>query len=365
MKKLGWVLVLVLIVVSGISAQEAYDPSKIVWTCPEGFEGQTLHIANWSTYIGIKTIRTFEALCGVKVKYTLYDSNEQMLALLRNSQPEYDFDIVIPNDYVMAELIRDTLIQRIDISRIPNIANVGEQWLNTPFDPKNEYSVPYLWGTTSLAFNINKVPKVPLSWMDFFTYDGPVAWLNDPRVMLSIALRVLGFDPNSANPEEIAAARAFLTQHADNVYAIADDTGQALLEEGLVDMVVEYSGDIYQLIADCECSDYGYVIPEEGTIFDLGVLVVPRRAPNPELAQVFMDYIHDPYVSAQIMNDTGYPTTNRVVLESGFVYPELLKNPVINPSASAFERSWMIQDIGASDLIYTDAWSRLRRETGK
>jgi len=365
MKKLTWVLVLLLIMVSSVSAQDEYDPSKIAWTCPKGFEGQTLHVANWSNYIGAKTIRTFEQLCGVKVKYSIYNSNEEILENLRNSQAAYDYDIAIPNDYVIAELVRDRLIQRIDISRIPNMANISQQWRNTPFDPDNEYSVPYLWGTTALAFNINNVPSVPLSWMDFFTYEGPVAWVNDNRTMLSIALSVLGFDPNSDNEEEIAAAREFLAQHADNVYEVADDTGQALLEEGLVDMAVEYNGDIYQLSLDCECGDYGYVIPEEGTVFDLEVMVVPTRALNPELAMVFMDYIHDPYVNAQIMNDTGYATTNQAALDNGFVLPELLNNTVINPSASGIERSWTLQDVGESDLIYTDEWARLRYTIGK
>jgi spermidine/putrescine transport system substrate-binding protein len=222
-----------------------------------------------------------------------------------------------------------------------------------------------LWGTTAIGYRVDRVEVTPQTWMDFFTHDGPVAWLNDTRTMMSIALRALGFDPNSITTAEIDTAREFLESQASNVYEIANDNGQALLEDGTVDMVIEYNGDIYQLLLDCECEDYAYLIPEEGTIFDLGLLVVPSRAKNPELALAFIDYLHDPYVNAQIMNDSGYATTNQAALESGFITPALLENPIINPDASILERSWTLEDVGDVDFIYIDAWARLRRELGK
>lgn len=366
MHKVGWVILFMLLLTGGlVVAQDDYDPSNIVWRCPPEFEGQSLSVANWSGYMGSRTIRTFEELCGVEIEFDIYDSNEILLDRLRDSQSIYDYDVVFPSDHVVAALIRENLILPLDITRIPNIANLAEQWRETPFDPQNEYSVPYLWGTTSLVFNAEKVTQAPQTWMDFFTYEGKVAWLNDTRTMMSIALSVLGYDPNSASAEEIEAARVFLSDHAANVYEIADDNGQALMEEGLVDMAVEYSGDIYQLVLDCECEDYIYIIPEEGTVFDLGLMVIPSRANNPALAHAFIDYIHDPYVNASIMNDSGYATTNQLALESGFVYPELLDNPVINPDIGLYERSWMLQDVGTSDLIYSDEWSRLLNDVGK
>ncbi len=365
MKKITWILVLLVTLVGMASAQDEYDPDNIVWQCPEEFAGESLSVANWSGYFGFRTLRTFEELCDVEVEFDIYDTNEEMLERLRDSQSVYDYDIVIPTDYIMATLIRERLIQRIDISRIPNYANIGEEWRDTPFDPTNEYSVPYLWGTTSIGYRVDRVEVTPQTWMDFFTHDGPVAWLNDTRTMMSIALRALGFDPNSITTAEIDTAREFLESQASNVYEIANDNGQALLEDGTVDMVIEYNGDIYQLLLDCECEDYAYLIPEEGTIFDLGLLVVPSRAKNPELAIAFIDYLHDPYVNAQIMNDTGYATTNQAALESGFITPALLENPIINPDASILERSWTLEDVGDVDFIYIDAWARLRRELGK
>lgn len=366
MHKLRWVITFVLLMMAGgVMSQEDYDPDNIVWECPEEFAGQSLSVANWSGYFGNRTIRTFEELCDVEIQFDIYDSNEELLERLRDSQSVYDYDLVFPSDYVISTLIRERLIQPIDISRIPNTANLAEQWRETPFDPDNEYSVPYLWGTTSLVFNAQMVDQAPQSWMDFFTYEGSVAWLNDTRTMMSIALRVLGFDPNSTTEAEIVAAREFLVSQAANLYEIADDNGQALLEEGVIDMAVEYSGDIYQLVLDCECEDYVYIIPQEGTVFDLGLMVIPTRAENPALALAFIDYIHDPYVNARIMNDTGYATTNQAALDSGFVDPALLDNPVINPDVSAFERSWVLEDAGNSDIIYIDEWSRLRFILGK
>jgi len=368
MRKLLLIIVFLLTVVPFAAQDSAapaeYDPSKIVWVCPPEFAGQALYVANWSFYIGTKTIRTFEDLCDVKVNYDIYDDDSEFIERLRNSQSIYDYDVVVPSDFVMSQLIRDDLIQKIDASLIPNIANIAEQWRNVAFDPKNEYSVPYFWSTTGLAYNAGTVEQVPQSWMDFFNHDGPVAWLG-ARTMMSIALRTLGFNPNSANEEEIAAARAFLEGHADNLYAIANDQGDGMLEEGAVDMAIEYGGDIYQLVLDCECDDYAYIIPQEGTVLDLTVMAVPKRSQNPALALAFMDYIHDPYVNAQIVNDTGYSTTNQAALDSGFIDPVLVKSAIVNPDMSVLERSWVLLDIGDDDLIYVDEWARLRYTIGK
>lgn len=376
MRKLGRILIvmsLVAMTVLGASAQDdssddesegelAYDPSRIAWTCPEGFEGQTLNVFNWATYIGSNTIATFEALCDVTVIYDVYDNNEAMVARLRNGNPGYD--IAFPTEYIIPVMIREDLIAPIDAEKIPNLANIAPRWRGMFFDPNDEYTVPYMWGTTGIAYNTERVTEVPDSWMDIFEHDGPVAWLGDPRTMLSVALNVLGFDPNSTDAEEVEQARDFLVANAGNLIAAALDDGQALLERGEVDMTVEYDGDIYQLINDCACETYGYVLPQEGAILNIAAMVLLKDGPNPDLAMAFMDYVLDPYVNGQITNEITYPTANQAAIDGGFVDEALLNSPIY-PDLDTIPESYFLEYIGDADVFYNNAWDEALILIGK
>jgi spermidine/putrescine transport system substrate-binding protein len=356
---IGFVLAL-----PALAQDEAVEPTAedIVWTCPEGFEGETLNVYNWTTYIGETTVQDFEQLCGVTVNYDFFDTNEEMVARLRQGNP--GFDIIFANEYIIPIMIREGLVQEIDINNIPNIANVAEQWRGLNFDPDNSYSVPYLWGTTGVAFNTEKIPEIT-SWNDVFEYDGPVAWLADIRTMFPIALQMLGYDPNSVDPNEIAAARDYLLERADNVVSFAEDDGQVMLERGEVDIAIEYSGDVFQLRIDCECDTFSYAIPQEGSIADIANMLVPSGAPHPELAEAFMDYILDPAVNAMIVNFTAYATPNQAAIDSGFIPEEFLTNPAITPDEAAMENLWFLEDIGDAEVYYSDAWDELRILSGR
>ncbi|MDX1991348.1 MAG: spermidine/putrescine ABC transporter substrate-binding protein, partial [bacterium] len=245
------------------AAPEATAAAVEPWVCPEGYEGQTLNIYNWSLYIGENTVPDFERLCGVTVNYDVYVSNEELFARIREGNPGYD--IAVPTGYMVENLIATDLLVPLDMSKIPNFANVSEDLTNTPYDPGNVYSVPYQWGTVGIAYNRERVGKDITSWEDMWTYDGPVAWLEDVRGMLGIALINMGEDPNTTDPALIEAARDYLIERGDNVAAIVNANSQELLETGTVDMAVDYPGNTFQLQAKCECDDYQYVIPVEGT----------------------------------------------------------------------------------------------------
>jgi spermidine/putrescine transport system substrate-binding protein len=247
---------------------------------------------------------------------------------------------------------------------IPNLANISERWLNPPYDPEDAYTAAYMWGSTGIAYNVNKVSEPLDTWEEFFNHDGPVAWLDDPRSMLSFALDFLGYDPNSVDADEITEARDFLLDHSANVLTIAADDGQALLERGEVDAVIEFGGDIYQLLLDCECEDYAYVLPESGFILDVAGMVVLADGPNPELAHVFIDFVLDPYVNAWIVNDIAYPTANRAAIDSGVIAAELIENPQVFPDVDNPE-AWFLEDIGDADVLYNDAWDELRILIGR
>jgi spermidine/putrescine transport system substrate-binding protein len=329
------------------------------WTCPEGFEGQTLSLFNWATYIGDHTVSDFEKLCGVTVQYDVYESDEALIARLRQGNPGYD--LAFPTDYAVAIMARDGMVGEIDLANIPNIANIDERYLRPYFDPENSYSVPYVWGTTGIGYNLDATSEDIETWEQIFEYEGRVAWVDSPRAMLGAALSVLGLDPNTTNPEDIETAKQYLIDHASNVIAIASDDGDALLAQGEVDIAIEYGGDVFQQIAECNCDNLKYAVPLNGGILDLTSVLILADAPNPELAQVFMDYLLDPNVHAHVINTIFYPSPNRVAMEEGLIDEEFLNNPAGNPPEEALANMFYIMDVGEeAEQLYNDAWDEVK-----
>jgi spermidine/putrescine transport system substrate-binding protein len=333
------------------------------WTCPAGFEGQTLSVYNWTTYIAENTVADFEAACGVRVIYDTYPTDGDMLARMRQGNPGYD--VVVPSDVIVPLMIEEGLAVPLDHDRLPNLANVGPTFLNLDFDPGNVYTVPYQWGTIGIGYDVEAVGEEITSWAQMFAYDGPVSWLEDVRPMMGVVLAILGYDPNTSDQAQIDEAKDFLIANGGNVVYINQDDGQELLLRGEVDIVVEYSGDIFQIIDECACDDYAFVIPSEGANFWVDNLVIPVGASNVALAHVFLDYLLDPVVAADIANYTAYGSPNQAAVDAGLIDEELLANPGIYPDAVTEERLFRVVQDSALEQRYNDAWDELKIFIGR
>lgn len=351
-KPLFMILLLVLLVVP-VTAQEA-DVQP--WVCPEGYEGQTLNFFNWATYIAENTIPDFEKLCGVTVVSSFFSSNDEMMTAIRTGNAGYD--LIVPSDYAVTSLIEEGLVQPLDKTMLPNFTNLAEDMQSTLYDENNAYSIPYLLGTFGIGYNVNTVEGELTSWTQFFEHDGPVAWTWDARIMLSVALLMTGNDPNSSDPAAIEEAKQYLIDHNDNVTVIAQDDGQELLARGEVDMAIEYNGDIFQISTDCACDDFAYAIPQEGSGLSAGFILIPKDAPNPELAHVFLDYLLHPQVAADIANYTTYPTPNQAAIDAGLIDAALLENPAIYPPEDARENLYLLALLDPeTEELYNRAWT--------
>jgi spermidine/putrescine transport system substrate-binding protein len=333
------------------------------WTCPEGFEGQTLSVYNWTTYIAEDTIPNFEELCGVSVVYDTFPTDGDMLARIRQGNPGYD--VTFPSPSTLPLMIEEGLLEQFDKANIPNMANLEPKFMGVYFDPENNYSVPYQWGTIGIGYNRTALGKDITSWEEMFSHDGPVSWIEDVRAMMGAALLMLGKDPNTTSEEDINAARDFLIETGRNVTYINQDDGQEVLARGEVDMTSEYSGDIFQIIDECACEDYGYVIPQEGTLYWFDSIVIPAGAPNKALAEVFIDYILDPQVGADISNYTAYGSPNKASIEQGLIDPELLNNPGIYPSDETLQNLFFSQQDADTEYLYNNAWEEVKIALGQ
>jgi spermidine/putrescine transport system substrate-binding protein len=340
-----------------------YSSAQTSWTCPEGFEGQTLSVYNWTTYIAEDTISNFEELCGVSVTYDTFPTDGDMLSRIRQGNPGYD--VTFPGNSTLPLMIEEGLVEPFDKANIPNMANLEPKFMGVYFDPENEYSVPYQWGTIGIGYNRTTLGADISSWEEFFSHDGPVSWLEDIRGMMGVALLMLGLDPNSTNEEDIAAAKDYLIANGANVTYINQDDGQEVLARGEVDMTSEYNGDIFQIMDDCACEDYGYVIPSEGAMYWFDSMVIPVGAPNKALAEVFIDYILDPQVGADISNYTAYGSPNKAAIDQGLIDPELISNPGIYPSEETLAKLFFPVQDADTEYLYNDAWEEVKIALGQ
>lgn len=293
-------------------------------------EEKKLNFYNWDTYIGETTLDDFKSASGVEVKIDLFGDNAELFAKMREGNPGYD--VIVPTNDFVERMWRADLLQPLDHSAIPNFRkNIGNLFQDAAFDPKRKYSMPYMWGTMGIGYRKSKVER-PNSWSAVWgeesnEYAGKIGWISEPGSMLGMALRYLGYSFNSVNPSEIRKAADQLITYKKNVLGVFEDNGQDLLASGELDIVVEWNGDIAQLIN--EDPDIDYVIPNEGGYYWQDCLCIPADAPHPENAHAFIDFLLGAEIGRDLASYIEYATPNEAARK--LMDDSYNKNPAIFP----------------------------------
>ena len=313
---------------------------------------------NWDTYIGENTIEQFEDSSGIEVQYDLYADNDELFAKLRGGNPGYD--VIVPsNDYV-ERFIQADMLMELDHSKIPNLANIDDNFLDPAFDPGRKYSVPYMWGTIGIGYRKSAVEDTPASWNEMLNsdkYAGRIALMSEPQTVLQMALKAMGKSLNDWSDENIAAAEAMIIKQKPAIVAFAPDNGQDLLLAGEVDLAMEWNGDILQVME--EDDDIGYVVPEEGGLLWEDTLCIPTGAPNVENAHKLINYLLDAQVGADIAEFVYYATPNKAA--KALMSDEYTQNPAIFPSDEAIGKSEVSIYPGQEITRKIDeAWTRIK-----
>ena len=361
MKRLAFAILIVSLLSMPV-ASVSRAQEDITWKCPPEFAGQTLNVYNWSLYIGETTITSFEELCGVDVIYDVYDTTEVVISRLREGNPGYD--VIFMSDFMITMMIEEGYLEALDYTRIPNYANINDEFKDPAYDPGNAYSVPYLWGTTGLMVNTNLVTEPVTSWTQFFEYDGPVAWLEEATTLIAIGSLMTGHEPNPTNEADILDARDYLIANGGNVRTISANI-IPLMETGEVAMAIGYNGEAYQLLDACQCDYFTYVIPEEGSNIYMDAMSIPVGAQNPDLAHAFIDYILDPVVGAEIATDIWYATPNQAVIDLGLVDQDYLNDPAIYVAPEVIENLFYLKNNIDLELPILDAWDEVTLSVGE
>ena len=314
-----------------------------------------LNLYNWSEYMDPDLITAFEEQYGVDVIETFYDSNETMLAQI---QAGVVYDLIVPSDYMVNIMIQEGLLMPLVEDAVPNVANLGSEFVGLPYDPEGDYSVPYQWGTTGLGVNISVVgedfePSWALALDPDLTasYPGGVSLLNDPRETIGAALKYLGYSLNETTEEALQEAADVVA--AANVTTFDSDQYTDNLVNGEVAVSHGYSGNFFATFFEVEDPDnFAYVIPEEGATLWTDNMAVTANAEHPCTAHTFINYIMDANNGAQLTNWTYYGSPNEAATE--FIDAEVLEDPAIYPDEETFARLEAIRDTGDFEIQYTD-----------
>lgn len=321
-------------------------------------DNPALVIYNWSEYLPKKVLQQFTKETGVKVQYSTYDSNEAMYAKVKTVKG-VGYDILAPSTYYLDRMRREGLLQKLDKSRLSNFGHLNPRLLNQPYDPNNEYSIPYLWGTTGIAYNADKVAPGQLQrWADLWdpAYKNKLLLLNDMREVFSMGLKVLGYSINTTDENQIRAAYEKLAQIMPNVRVFDAESPKAKFLSREVAAGMLWNGEAYQ--ASKENPKIQYVYPQEGAMMWMDNLVISAGAKNVDAAYRFIDFVLRPEIAKQISEEVGYSSPNLAAIK---LLPEQVRNnPTVYPADADLKNIEFQADVGEALPIYDQYWQRLK-----
>ena len=339
-------------------------------------EPKVLNVYNWSDYIAEGTVPAFEQRSGIKVAYDVFDSNELLEAKLLASGSGYD--VVVPSLSFLGRQIQAGVFQPLDKAKIPNLANLDPAMMAriAQQDPGNKYAVPYLWGTTGIGYNIDKVQaafgttEVVNSWDLVFKpeniaklKDCGVTLLDTPSEIIPTVLHYLGEDPNSTDPAVIERGVQVLRTIRPYIRNFHSSQYIDSLAKGTTCLVIGWSGDVLQARDRAKEAGNGvniaYSIPKEGALQFFDMLAIPKDAQHPDNAHAFINYLLEPEVAAANTNFVSYPTA--VIPATPLVDASIRDDKTIYPppevTAKLFGLKIMPPEV---DRLYTRLWTDLK-----
>ena len=322
-------------------------------------EEQVLNLYNWSEYMPQTVLDQFTEETGIKVIYTTYDSNEAMYARLKLLDESSQYDLAVPSTYYVNKMRNEGLLAPIDRSKLSGFDNIDATLVNLDIDPGNQYSVPYLWGTTGIAVNGDAIdPETVTRWADLWKpeYQGRIMMMNDVREVFHVGLRVLGYSANSTNPEEIEAAYNKLAELMPGVRTFNSDAPRMPYLEGETDIGMIWNGEAVMGAEDMPSLTYIY--PQEGAIVWFDSFVIPKNAKNVEAAHKFIDFMLRPEIAAEISTEIGYATPNLPARE--LLDEEVKSDRAVYPTAEDMVNAEVQEDVGEALLVYEKFWELLK-----
>jgi len=343
---------------------------------PVAAQEKVVNVYNWSDYIDESILADFQKETGITVNYDVFDSNEILETKLLAGSTGYD--VVVPTASFLARQIQAGVFKKLDKAALPNIKNMWPviEKRTAIYDPDNTYSVNYMWGTTGLGYNVDKVKErlgddAPVnSWDLVFDpanaeklKDCGITMLDAPEEIIPAALNYLGLDPNARSADDFAKASELLKKVRPYVQKFHSSEYINGLANGDICVAIGWSGDVFQARDRAEEANNGvtiaYSIPKQGALMWFDQMAIPNDAPHAENALTFINYMMRPEVIAKATDYVYYANGNEA--SQKVINPEILNDPQIYPPADVLNRLYTVQVFNPRDQrLLTRTWTSVK-----
>ena len=333
---------------------------SLLCTCLFAFGAEkVLYVYNWSEYMPQSVLKAFQKETGIKVKYSTYDSNEAMYAKIKTDTSS-SYDIIVPSTYFVSKMAKEGLLAKIDKKKLTYYDSLNPTLLNQAFDPNNDYSIPYVWGSTGISYNAKILGEGALkSWSDLWNpaYKNKLLLTDDLREVFGMALKSLGYSANTTDAKQIEAAYEKLKTLMPNVKLFNSESPKQVYLSKEVVAGMNFNGENF--MANEESPDIKYVYPKEGILLWVDSLVIPKNAKNVENAHLFINYLLRAEVSKVVSQELGYASPN---LKTPNLLPkEVRTNRIVYPLPEDLHNSEFQVDFGDEALkVYEKYWEKLK-----
>lgn len=321
--------------------------SRFIDPPPSGGKGNVLYVYNWGEYIDPDLLKKFEKEKGIRVVLETFDSNEAMLAKIKNGGTSYD--IAVPSEYAIQKMKNEKLLLPIDHNKIPNLKNINPDYMDLPFDKKNEYSIPYFWGTVGILYNPEATKGIDFSSWDSLwdkRLKNNVLIVDGAREALGLSLNSMGESLNETDSEKLHKAEQKLEKLAPNVKGVVADEINTMMVQKEADVAVVWSGMGADIMTENENLDF--VVPKEGSNLWFDNIVIPKTAQNVEGAHEFINFLLDAQNAKQNTEWVGYATPNDAALK--LLDKETREDERFYPSKEVQKKLEVYEDLGYENI---------------
>lgn len=322
-----------------------------------GQASEKLVIYNWGDYIDPELLTKFTAETGIQVQYETFDSNEAMYTKIKQGGTTYD--LAMPSEYMISKMLEEDMLVKLDKSKIQGLEHIGQEFLGLSFDPENDYSIPYFWGTVGIVYNQTMVDQAPEHWEDLWReeYRNDILLVDGAREVMGFGLNSFGYSLNSKDKVELAVTAAKLNELTPNIKAIVGDELKGYMIQGDAAIGVTFSGEASEMLDGNE--DLVYVVPSEGSNLWFDNIVIPKTAKHQKEAYAFINFMLVPENAAQNAEYIGYATPNTSA--KALLPAEITEDKAFYPDPTTIQNLEVYDNLGHKWLgIYNDLYLQFK-----
>lgn len=321
-----------------------------------GEKKATINVYNWGDYIDESVISEFEEKYGINVNYEMYDTNESMYQKIKPGAVNYD--VAIPSDYMISKMIKEDMLHKIDFNNVPNYKYIDENFKNLEYDPANEYSVPYMWGTVGILYNKTMVKEAVDSWDILWDekYKKQILMQDSQRETVGVALQKLGYSLNTRELNELEEAKQELIKQKPLVLAYVVDEVKDKMISGEAALAVVWAGDAVTMIE--ENPDLDYAVPKEGSNFFVDGMVIPKTSKHKKEAEMFINFMCETETAFKNTDYIGYSTPHTEAKK--MLDEDVANDPVAYPSDDVIESCEVYRDLDDMVKVYDRIWTEIK-----